>query len=1117
MQDSKLNASIPVESDCVDWKFVPAKGDIEAYYVYVQPIKKRARDNGEYRLIRLENGLEAILVHDISIRTAAMNLSVATGHLHDPDDMPGLARLCEDALYAEFYESDIPVDYSEHDFTDLCTKSSGSNTDFLLSTDPRTLRVVLEHFSENFRSPKFTLERLEDYIDEVDNSHHASHLNSDVWRVSSVRNILACSGHPLRRFGCGNEELLKQSGWKSYRNSIARTSPKRKKLADDDALDSNAAMVEIRKRLVGWWEKEYCARRMKLALIGKESLDELTHLIMKCSSSIPNRGKDPTPLLDQPYGKEELGKIIHVRAKTDGAYAVTITFPVPWQTPLWRVKPFNFIGHLLRYGGPGSLKSHLRKKGWLFEDVAEISARRYTAPGDFHSKLKRNGWLTDNILAYDVEVGRGVSLFEIRIELTMDGFMNYREVISACFNYFDLLREPKGLSWVQEEIMRIDELSFRFGERPCEDDLVQNITDHMQCPIPRALVVLNPTLDWNEHLIHETLDRLVIENSLIMISGQDHTASEEMGPWLTDPWHGAEYSEKKLSDDFVFSARSPNKIGELAFPQPNKFLPRNVDVQEVNVTHTSKGPTLIKRTSLTELWYKKGDRFWIPRAKIMVHAWSPFAGTTPRACVMNSIFSELVKDSLVEPTYDARCASFEYEFYGDDFGLHLEFEGYSDKIHELVKLVLETIKRAEIKKDRIAAMIEKEEARLEPYLPELVCDDCTEKFALLLKARFTSKEKRLALKEITTERLAKHVSLLLSQLKYTILVYGNVEKEDAFCLASLVEETLGAKAAPGEKVTQYRTRRLPRPCNYIWEINSAEGSYISYYCQIDNCWDVRTKAIVLLLSEILDEFVQSGNMTPIRDFLSTIRVLDVHDLGGLRIDFESRADPTYLESLTERYLTQMRVWLQAMDESQFEWFRAEAMGRWTAGMEDDRFGDEADLFWKDIQSGYYRFDSLEDRMKLMRSVTKEEVVRMFDSFVHPASPTRSKLSIHIRPQNPLSPRLSPRASEAFADVLRGAGITLDDDDELQWGWAWGPSVEEARNQWQGRYLEQLGGDEGKEAMLVEEFYRVVKKYPVEGERHAQLNPQAIYIKDVDRFRDSLGFFENSNLADTEME
>jgi len=57
---------------------------VSPHWVYSKPIQKSQQDDREYRLIQLDNGLQAMLVHDATADKAAASLDVAVGHLHDP-------------------------------------------------------------------------------------------------------------------------------------------------------------------------------------------------------------------------------------------------------------------------------------------------------------------------------------------------------------------------------------------------------------------------------------------------------------------------------------------------------------------------------------------------------------------------------------------------------------------------------------------------------------------------------------------------------------------------------------------------------------------------------------------------------------------------------------------------------------------------------------------------------------------------------------------------------------------------------------------------------------------------------------------------------------------------
>lgn len=81
---SSFNAEITPDEEAKLWKSVPATETVPAHFVYDASLQKSESDDREYRVIRLENGLEALLVHDATTDKSAASMDVAVGHLSDP-------------------------------------------------------------------------------------------------------------------------------------------------------------------------------------------------------------------------------------------------------------------------------------------------------------------------------------------------------------------------------------------------------------------------------------------------------------------------------------------------------------------------------------------------------------------------------------------------------------------------------------------------------------------------------------------------------------------------------------------------------------------------------------------------------------------------------------------------------------------------------------------------------------------------------------------------------------------------------------------------------------------------------------------------------------------------
>ncbi len=71
----------------------------------------------------------------------------------------------------------------------------------------------------------------------------------DSRRLFQLWKSLSDKDHPWNKFGCGNKATLLKEG-------------------EADANADGEKAKETRMRVVDWWEKHYCASRMKVAIVG---------------------------------------------------------------------------------------------------------------------------------------------------------------------------------------------------------------------------------------------------------------------------------------------------------------------------------------------------------------------------------------------------------------------------------------------------------------------------------------------------------------------------------------------------------------------------------------------------------------------------------------------------------------------------------------------------------------------------------------------------------------------------------------------------------------------------------------------------------------------------------
>lgn len=75
---------------------IPASRELPPFRLFAGDLEKPALDDRQYRVLQLQNGVKAVLVHDPAADKAAACLAVAVGHMYDPVS----ARPCATYAYA---------------------------------------------------------------------------------------------------------------------------------------------------------------------------------------------------------------------------------------------------------------------------------------------------------------------------------------------------------------------------------------------------------------------------------------------------------------------------------------------------------------------------------------------------------------------------------------------------------------------------------------------------------------------------------------------------------------------------------------------------------------------------------------------------------------------------------------------------------------------------------------------------------------------------------------------------------------------------------------------------------------------------------------------------------
>lgn len=944
------------------------------YALFTRDLERSLLDDRQYRIIRLANGLEALLIHDPTTDKSSAAMDVRVGHLSDPENFQGLAHFCEHLLFmgTEKYPR-------ENEYSEFLSNHSGSsnaytgmdNTNYFFDVGHAHLEGALDRFSQFFVCPLFDASCTEREIRAVD-SEHKKNLQSDAWRAFQLEKSLSDPTHPYSHFGTGSAKTL----WDEPR-----------KRGQD-----------VRDELIKFHDCYYSANVMKLVVLGRQLLDQLTEWVVQKFSDVRNKGLAAPSFPRSPLGKEQLAKQIFFRTVKD-IRLLDITFPIPDQGPLFRAKPGQFLSHFVGHEGQGSILSHLKKRGW---------ANHLTAGAT-------NG-------------ADGFDFFKISIDLTKDGLHGYQHVVAAVFRYIDLLKQSSIPKWTYEEVASLCDLAFRFKEKVPPSSYTSGLSSQMQLPFPREWVLSGPYLirEFDQELIRNTLACLSPETCRISIAAQE--CPDGSKEWdQREKWYGTEYKLSPLPRDVVaLSAIESVEFQDLRLPNPNNFIPQNFDVaggeQDRSLVRPTKRPVLLRHTPLSRLWHKTDDQFFLPKANVFTLLRSPLIDATPANAVKSRLFVELIKDALTEYSYDAELAGLGYNIEAQSDGFGISVDGYNDKLPVLLGHILRVVQgfqvdpaRFEIVKDTIARGYEN--FRLEaPYQHANYYTTY-----LMIERMWTPEEKLAELRRLQAEDVQRFIPDLLGRLHIEMLAHGNMTGEDATALMETAERTLNSQALAPSELISPRSLLLPTPCNIRWQKAVANpenvNSSIEVYCQVGDPSDERQRAVLGLLSQIASEpaFDQLRTKEQLGYLVFSSARKAVGSM-GFRIIIQSERSAAYLESRIEAFFEQFEGILDHMSGAEFERHKASLINKKLEAAKN--LVEESTSFWYHIHSGYYDFLQPDADVSNLETITKVDVVELFVKHIHPSSPTRAKLAVHVQSQVNLR-TFSVEAAQALREEFAG--------------------------------------------------------------------------------------------------
>lgn len=689
--------------------------------------------------LRLENGLEALLISDPETNESGAALAVGVGSWDDPEDRPGMAHFVEHLLFLgteKYPEEEGYSRYLDEHGGSRNAFTMADRTVYSFSVNNDGFLAAMDRFGQFFISPLFNPSGVERESKAI-HQEFCKDLPLDPWRMLYVKKELGNPQHPFHRFCIGNQETLA-------------------KISQDE--------------LKQWYAAHYSANLMHLIVYSSLDLPTLEKEVVSLFSAVKNKQKmasnfsvplithDPEPKLCVISPKQEVQLL-----------------ELTWEIPRFygqdlEIHADKLLSHVLGHEGSTSLLAQLKR-----ENLAES-----LAVGNFRA-------------------GRDQCLLSLSIDLTTKGLQEYERVIERCFEAIATLRHSGIPRYIFEEVCQISELGYRFQSREEVFEFVSNyatkMVDEPLETYPHQTLIPS---SHNPEKVKGLIDHLTPQACRYTLVASPELTKVE--PTHKEKWMGVEYAFRPISSEKMKKWEESSLHMAMSIPRPNPFLPVNLKIKQAASTKSSilPKPKLIHNDGMGKIYAAEDTEFLVPEVCWNFTFKTPqIADSDPLSHVYADLYCHSVQEVLKTSSYEALMGGLGFTLEPKHDGLELTLVGYSDKAHDLLKTVLSAMKSTCPTEEQYVLYAEQ---MGRDYVNTLNASPLKEGKEVLLGILFKEypglEQKSAALKTGSYEALSAFCHNVLKECYVEGMLYGNSTQAESIGVWEMVKHSIHSLPYP---------------------------------------------------------------------------------------------------------------------------------------------------------------------------------------------------------------------------------------------------------------------------------------------------------------------------------
>ncbi|XP_012220810.1 insulin-degrading enzyme-like isoform X2 [Linepithema humile] len=914
-------------------------------------IKKPETDDRQYRVLRLANGLKICLISDPTTHQAAAALTIQFGYKQN--HVEGFAHLYQHVLYAS---------RPNNEFAKYVMKNSGiidsqtldETTTYYFDIKAEMFKQALEQFAGLFKAlPK---EVTDEYLEELllgrmyDEDKETQQIVN--YRLSKLFKWNIDSTHDMTKNKFGTI-------YTAYEKPI----------------------LCVKDYLQLFFPVEYGADIMSLCVVGKESLDDLSAMILKFFFPLLRRRLLKSYLWHEPSC--ELIHKIWCRDIAVNESRLYIMYSVGDLDKRMAVE--RYFVYLLTYRGEKTFASVLESKGWI-----------------------------TCIEAISHPCGSYYNFMNIGMKLTEEGLKHVDDIVALLFQYNNLLRKRITERWMYNEFKEIQELKFRYETRQSIMNDVRDISRKMLYCIDKELhnilrVGFVPYV-WNksnlECKISQLLNPLPQKIRIFVIDKRTKGHVQEDELTNIEPECSILYKAETISREMCTKWMKAHT--ELKLPARNEFIPTVAGLKPYSIIETRPKfyPAAINAEPFARVWYKRCPEFEAPKVNTIIHFICPhvFAKVNILHTHFNFMFVRLLKESLHDYVYAAALVDLKWEIYATANGIQIEINGFDNKQHVIIEKIIDRMINFKLDTDMFKVAKERNTelsiSQLKKFKEDQPYNQAEEYLLHMLIDRPMKKEIWQQYEKVTFETFDKFISKLFSMVFVECLIHGNITPEEARNITELIEAKLSANAKriPAKYLENMwlneRFFIVQEPEHLVFQAYNEHhlSSSTKVFYQIPKR-DIRTDVLVQFIQKIMEERCYDWmSKNKLLDYYMHCGMLTTKITQGLTFLIHGSHEHVHLKmnEKIDEFIADMAHYIEHLSTEDFLKKKDEFIA--SRCSKPKTMTELSKAIWNETITRNYNFTRIQDSIECIKNIMPQEVYNFYQEFINKKTP---KISVHI--------------------------------------------------------------------------------------------------------------------------